>query len=452
MKLRLREPAAAALMGALLGFVTPAFVTTARAAAASAPYLDAPSPGFGPIVGGVDLSAPTPTITSISPTTGASTGGTVVTIHGTNFSTTAGATTAAFGLAPATGVSCASSTTCTVSSPSGHGTVDVTIAVGGKANSTSPADQFTYAVMPATPATPATPAAPSTVGLAGVDRIQTAIAVSQEAFPIAGSAKAVVLARDDLYPDALTGGPLAAAKGGPLLLTGPSSLDPASRTEITRLLPVGGTVYVLGGGQAVSSSVAQSLLASGFRVDRLSGPNRFATAVAVANVIGPSVIYEANGLDFADALSAGPAAVQGGGAILLTDGPYQAPETAAYISAHVFDPAYAVGGAAAAADPSAIPLVGSDRFATAVAVADRFFSSPSAVGIATGLAFPDALSAGPLLGTLGSPMILVPPTAPLPPSVVTYLKAHSATITRLDVFGGTAAVSRGILTAATAVG
>ncbi|HTD64816.1 MAG TPA: IPT/TIG domain-containing protein, partial [Verrucomicrobiae bacterium] len=95
-------------------------------------------------------SPPLPTITSISPTNGPSAGGTVVTITGTGFSTTAGATTARFGSTAATGVSCSSTTSCSATSPAGSGTVDVTVTVGGLTSATSAADRFSY---PGTPPT-----------------------------------------------------------------------------------------------------------------------------------------------------------------------------------------------------------------------------------------------------------------------------------------------------------
>ncbi|MGH9071145.1 MAG: cell wall-binding repeat-containing protein [Acidimicrobiales bacterium] len=62
---------------------------------------------------------------------------------------------------------------------------------------------------------------PSVTHLAGSNRDATAIAVTQGACPSAGSAKAVVLARNDVFADALSGGPLAAKLGGPLMLSGP---------------------------------------------------------------------------------------------------------------------------------------------------------------------------------------------------------------------------------------
>src|SRR5579862_4686221 len=55
--------------------------------------------------------------------------------------------------------------------------------------------------------------------VAGANRDLTAVASSQASFPTAGSAKAVVLASDGAFADALAGTPLAVQKGGPLLLT-----------------------------------------------------------------------------------------------------------------------------------------------------------------------------------------------------------------------------------------
>ena len=87
---------------------------------------------------------PLPTVSAITPTSGPAGGGTVVTITGTGFSTTAGATTVRFGATAASGVSCASATSCSATSPAGSGAVDLTVTVGGLTSATSGADVFTY--------------------------------------------------------------------------------------------------------------------------------------------------------------------------------------------------------------------------------------------------------------------------------------------------------------------
>ncbi len=277
--------------------------------------------------------------------------------------------------------------------------------------------------------------------LAGATRDSTAVAVSRAAFPVAGTASAVVLARNDVFADALAGGPLAAAEHGPLLLTSPTTLDPVTQAEMSRVLPHGGTVYVLGGTGAIAPSVVAAVQNLGYKVLRVAGSTRFATAVAIAQTMGsPTTIFEATGLNFPDALSAVPATVAAKGAILLTNGSNQAPATASYLRANPDAIRYAVGGPAAQADPGARSIVGANRFATSALVAQQFFPSPQVVAMASGLDFPDALSGGPYTGSLGGPVLLVPSSGSLPIEVQSYLSTHRASLTQSFLFGGTAAV------------
>ncbi len=187
-----------------------------------------------------------------------------------------------------------------------------------------------------------------------------------------------MLTRADNYPDALAGVPLAAKVGGPLLLTSSAALNPSVGAEIVRVLPAGGTVYILGGTAAVGAAVVTTLTDDHFVVKRLAGSDRFATAVTIADALGdPTTVFEATGLNFPDALAGGPAAIMSGAAILLTNGSTQAPATAAYLAAHTGGTHYALGGPAAAADPGATSIVGTDRYATAARVADTFFTAPT---------------------------------------------------------------------------
>jgi putative cell wall-binding protein len=281
--------------------------------------------------------------------------------------------------------------------------------------------------------------------IAGTDRTGTAIAASQSSYPVAGSAGAVLLARDDVFADALTGGPLAAAKNAPILLTDPAGLLPAVAAELARVLPAGGTVYLLGGLVALHASVADAVTAAGFHVVRVAGLDRFGTAVAIAGALGdPSTVFEATGLNFPDAVSAGPAAIKEHGAILLTDGAAQSPDTAAYLALHKPPATFAIGGAAAAADPNAIGLVGADRYGTAAAVATMFFAGATHIGLATGDDFADPLVAAPALGRAGAPLLLV--AATLPQAVAAYLASQAGTIVSATFYGGVDALPAAVLT------
>lgn len=86
-----------------------------------------------------------PTITSVTPNTGPTIGGTIVTITGTGFGVGTTATLVRFGGARAASVDCTSITTCTVVAPAHKaGAVDVRAAVGTMVTERNPADQFTY--------------------------------------------------------------------------------------------------------------------------------------------------------------------------------------------------------------------------------------------------------------------------------------------------------------------
>jgi len=157
----------------------------------------------------------------------------------------------------------------------------------------------------------------STVRLAGLNRYETAVAISQYGFPEDGSADEVVVASGTGFADALTGGPAAAALNGALLLTEPTRLPDAVRVEIIRLAP--SRIIVLGGTGAVSQAVFNELniLAPAIRV---SGPDRYATAAALSATAFPNgaeQVYLATGLTFPDALAGGAAAAAQGVPILL---------------------------------------------------------------------------------------------------------------------------------------
>jgi hypothetical protein len=95
--------------------------------------------GSGVLAHKASAGAP-PTVTGIAPVAGPATGGTVVVIAGTGFTSTStvqfGATTTAF--------SYSSSTSLTATSTAGTGTVDITVTSANGTSSTSTADQFTF--------------------------------------------------------------------------------------------------------------------------------------------------------------------------------------------------------------------------------------------------------------------------------------------------------------------
>jgi hypothetical protein len=117
-----------------------------------------------------NLTYSQPTITSINPTSGSTTGGTSVVITGTGFAGLVGPTAVTFGGANATTYHVDSSTQITAASPAGvAGTVDVVVTAAGGTSATSAADQFTYMVPPPAPTvTAVAPTSGPTTGQTGV--------------------------------------------------------------------------------------------------------------------------------------------------------------------------------------------------------------------------------------------------------------------------------------------
>lgn len=295
---------------------------------------------------------------------------------------------------------------------------------------------------------PAGPIEPSVTRLAGEERVATAAAISAAAFPADDSAGAAVLTAADRFPDALAGTPLAAASGGPLLLTDGHELSDATRDELDRALPEGAEVIVLGGELAVSAAVEAELSGLGYQVSRVAGQDRYETAVAIAHdALGtPERVLVATGRDFPDSLGAGAAAAAIGGAVVLTDGDRLPPSTAAFLAAHPEVLPVAVGGPAAQALPDADSVAGENRYATSVLLAERYFSDADVVGVASGRAFPDGLAGGAHVGPAGGPVLVVEPDQ-LPDEVDEYLAAFDGGIGVAFVYGGDEAVVPGVLDA-----
>lgn len=88
-------------------------------------------------------------------------------------------------------------------------------------------------------------------------------------------------------------------------------------------------------------------------------------------------------------------------------------------------------------------IAGADRYATAVAISQRFAAPVDTVYVATGQNFPDALSAAPAAAAAGGPLLLTP-TATLPSVVKAEIQRLQPRL--IVVAGGTGAVSSAVYT------
>ena len=294
----------------------------------------------------------------------------------------------------------------------------------------------------------------------GQSRYDTAVQSSWLAFPSAASAKAVVLATGENWPDALGGAALAGAVHGPVLLTKPGTLPDVVRSEIDRLDVA--KVYVLGGTASISTTVSTAVDSiSGVSVQRIGGTDRWDTAARIAAETKTSLaaagrvpdgVYVATGRDFPDALAASPASFVSGRPILLTDPSDLPTATADAIEALDVDNAWVIGGSRAvgttataeiqALGPTVQRIEGTDRYDTSLrlaAHAEALGLTWRNLGIATGLSYADALAGGVAQGATGSLLVLTPGNR-LDAGVAAAIVSHRTTIGRVRCFGGAAAV------------
>lgn len=294
---------------------------------------------------------------------------------------------------------------------------------------------------------------------AGLDRYETARLTAEAAYP--GGATHVLVARSDMFPDALAGSFFAGELDAPVLLTGSGSLHPEALAGLQNL---GATIVTLLGSEAaLSDDVAADIEQAGIDTDRIGGDNRYETAKLVATATGGvnvgSLAGEgrtaivASGENFPDALAAGPIANAEGFPLLLTPKSFLSSETADALDDLAIDHVLLVGGTGAVTDDVRTAIedlgitvdrrAGGDRYGTAADLAtfarvDLAWAIDELI-LATGTDFPDAVASGPLGGEREAPIVLT--ADPLPQPSVEVCADNEPTVTDLLVEGGLGAVS-----------
>lgn len=117
----------------------------------------------------------------------------------------------------------------------------------------------------------------------GDSRVETAVAISRSLINERHSRRHIVLATADDFADAQSATPLAVRADTAILLTPREFVHPMVKHELTRALEPGGTVLIAGGEQALSPKVASTITEMGYKVERLHGPTRVETAIALSS-------------------------------------------------------------------------------------------------------------------------------------------------------------------------
>jgi putative cell wall-binding protein len=261
--------------------------------------------------------------------------------------------------------------------------------------------------------------------ISGADRFITSAKIAQNYD--SASTDHVFLASGLNYPDALSTGPAAAVFDAPLLLTLPDTLPASVASEIERIDPA--TIVIVGSAATISESVVEQLeeLVPGVEIDRVAGPDRFATSRALATYAfgstGAEQAWVATGLNFPDALSASAVGGARGLPVILVNGGATSVDAA---TAQLFAELRVVG-VAVAGGPTTVSeamvesiedldvvqfvnrIAGADRYATSQSINQGYNVRPAdKVYLAVGTGFADALSGAALAARDEAPLFIVP--------------------------------------------
>ena len=282
----------------------------------------------------------------------------------------------------------------------------------------------------------------------GTDRYDTAVKISKAAFP--SGAPVVFLVKGDNYPDALSAGPLAAAYGGPIMITPSTGLNTTVRQELQRLDP--SQVFVIGLPAALNAQVKAALPGlTDEDIHEIRGTDRYHTATLIAEELRAKLgsidrVVLVAGDKFPDALSVGPLAAKQGWAVLLTpqNGPLPA-VTRQKIADLGVTRALRVGNRVALPEGVDTPddLVGTDRYHTSALVAaygKDYGLTFEHIALVKGDNYPDALVVGPYLEA-ASGTVLLTAQAALPSRIVTVLEDNISSVRICDIVGLPASIT-----------
>jgi putative cell wall-binding protein len=246
----------------------------------------------------------------------------------------------------------------------------------------------------------AAPAQARYTHLGATTNVALSVQWSQQLFPT-GATSAIVV-RDDGFADSLAAGADAGASGAPVLMNPPAAgLDPRIENELARL---GATrVLLIGGTAAVSAQTESDLQADGYLVVRSAGANRIETAAHVMQDefedVDSVVLARAFGdgtAGFADSLGAGMLAGSMIRPLLLTETATLSTATRDVLAATPSVTRVVIAGGTAAVSDAVVAqlqgmgltverVAGTDRFATAVALASRSLDDDGIVALVDGV-------------------------------------------------------------------
>jgi len=304
----------------------------------------------------------------------------------------------------------------------------------------------------------------------GSTRYQTAAAIALAAFP--QGTDTVLIATGENFPDALGAAALAGEENIPILLTDGDVLSPECKDAIIDL-GVDEDVWIVGGESAISEAVVTEIVNTiDAEIDppkRISGTDRYSTALAIANEIsgGTGGLDEpygfvATGLNYPDALAASAISYALDIPIYLVPGTSIPTATMDQMEVDGVTIPVILGGTSAVGsgvetalksrfgNDNVYRVWGENRYQTAYEISqwakDVLDFGMNGACVATGESFPDALAGGQLAGARYAPMILTS-SSQLSLAAQDFCTGNEMEVRHITILGGPAAVSATVRTA-----
>lgn len=246
----------------------------------------------------------------------------------------------------------------------------------------------------------------------GEDRYETSIRISDRLKEVleVNKLNSVVLVDGSGYADALSGSYLAYVRNAAILLVNEKNAD-KMKDYVNKNMKASGTVYILGGENAVSKSIEQKF--TDYKVKRLYGKNRYETNLQVLQALDvySGDLLVCTGTGFADSLSASAS-----GKPILLVGNKLSENQKEYLRKFNVNKIYLIGGINAiskelekelSAYGTYVRIDGENRYETSVNTAKTFCLNAESAILTYGKNFPDGICGGVLAAKSKSALLLV---------------------------------------------
>lgn len=230
------------------------------------------------------------------------------------------------------------------------------------------------------------------------------------------TSKSVIIVNGENYPDALGAAALSYKYDAPILLVHGKTLEdnPILVSELKRLNTK--NITILGGVGVVSQSIEDSLKQSGYTIERVSGEDRYATSVNIAEKLeNVSEIAISNGEDFAGSLSIAPISGINNMPVILVPKDTVPDSVKTYLKNHNIKTTYILGDETVISETVASifsnvkRISGNTRHSLNKNIIDNFKSKInfSTIYTTSGEGFADALSGIGLAVKNGNPIVFL---------------------------------------------